>query len=313
VLHGAASGLSDVDTRAVTDVHGRLWVATGSAVFERGGDGRFRAAVDLPDAVGLAGPWSTPAVVAGAGAGERDPHLLADGTGLLLVAARRTRGADGDRWGLTWRRYDVGTRSWTVARALTGPGAVDREPVIVRDPGAGLQVYFRSDRDGGLRIWRLDIADDGQPGAPEQVTTGPGADTDPVVLTEPEAPPLLIFRSDRNVALTHLADDPDAPPAPEVSVRRFVGGMTAVPGDTARNQGRGAFGDLLDYTPQRPRGDPPAADERYTPGTLLLYVDRGRAEQPVTDADTVRLTRMLAPFLPASVRVVPIALPERSS
>jgi hypothetical protein len=147
---------------------------------------------------------------------------------------------------------------------------------------------------------------------PAVTLTGPAADSNPAPVTLPGGVQLLLFRSDRNVALGRLgggvpgetgADDSRRAPE-EAAIRRFAGSITATPADLDRNRGRGHFGDLLDYTPQQPDGGPLAPDELYTPGTIGLYVERGPAGRPLVRRDADRLKQLLQRFLPVNLRAV---------
>jgi phage tail-like protein len=305
VVHAADAGIADPDCRAITAFDGEVWVGTASGIVARGADGRWTGRAPGVAAVGsLAGAWSAAGFVGDPAAGERDPHLLRDGAAVLLAAARRARTAAGDTWRLTLRRRDAAA-AWSDATELTPPGAQDREPAMVRVPGGPLQVYFRSNRGGGARIWRLELTAAGAGSPPAAVTTGPSTETDPAVLGT-GVTAWVLLRSDRNVALAGVAAIAGTPAPQQVSVRRFAGSATAVPADRVRNAAAGAFGELLDYTPQRPRGDPPTPTERYTAGTIALFVDRGRAQAPLGPTDPARLRQLLTEFLPANARVVTI-------
>jgi hypothetical protein len=305
-VHAGPAGITDVDCRAIAASDGEVWVGTASDVVARGRDGRWTArAVGVGPAAALSGSWSAPAFIDHPAAGERDPHLVQDGGTVLLAAARRHRSATGDTWQLTLRRREPGAAGWTDPVELTVAGAIDREPAIVRVPAGPLQVYFRSNRGGGARIWRLEVSGAGAGSQPAPVTTGPSTDTDPALLAL-GATSWLLLRSDRNVALAGVAGANDTTVPQAVSTRRFAGSATAIPADLARNGGAGTFGELLDYTPQRPRGDAPSPAERYTPGTIAVFFDPAQADQPVGPTDTQRLRQLLTEFLPASVRVVTI-------
>ncbi len=308
VLHGVDAGIDDLNCRAITVADGEIWVATGTAILARGGD-RWSTRASIAGVTALCGPWSTPLYISNHGGGERDPHLALDGAVLLLAAARRTPSDTGGTWRLTLRRQDADASVWSDANELTADGAIDREPVIAPVSGGRPQVYFRSNRGGGARIWRLDLDADGHGSAPTAITAGPSVDTNPAVLPGSGAAPLLLFRSDRNVGLSAIAELSDTDLPQETSLRRYAGGATVVLGDAIRNAGRGSFGELLDYTPNRPRGDTPAPTERYTPGTITVFFNRGRADEPLVAGDAQRLRQLLTQFLPANVRVVPAPIP----
>ncbi len=291
------------DCRAVTSAGGRIYVGTASGAVVRDIDGRWSELPSGGPVVALSGWWSAPMFVPGPGGGEREPHLARDGDAVLLAASRRVRQPGGDLWQLTLRRREPGSDSWSDAEALTGAAAVDREPAVVADPNGQSWVYFRSNRGGGARIWRMSLT--AQDPAPEPVTTGSSTDTDPVVFAGPQT--LLLFRSDRSVAHSAIPGATGEAGVQLISQHRYAGSTTAVPADSARNAGRDTFDDLLDYTPQRPRGDTPAPDERHTPAAITVFFGRGRADRPLQPGDADRLRRLLSPFLPANVRAVPIA------
>ena len=298
------------DCRAIVATDGEIWVGTASGIVTRGTDGQWRSRAAGVAATALAGSWSAPGFLGDAGDGERDPHLLRDGTTVTLVAARRTRTATGDTWQITLRRKPDGA-AWSPPTELTMAEAQDREPALTLLSGGRLGVYFRSDRSGGNRIWRLELSSAGTASAPTPVTTGASTETNPVVLAADDNPdsPLLIMRSDRNVTLSGVAPSTDGPAPQQVSVRRFAGSGTAIPRDTARNGMAGTFGELLDYTPQRPRGDAAQPNELYTPGTVAVFFAGESTGESTGLNDPQRLRRLLSEFLPANVRVVTIANP----
>lgn len=301
-LH-TGDGAPGGDCRAITVSDGRVWVGAGTAILTRGADGRWtERSPDAGPVVTLTPSWSAAMHVPGPGAGEREPHLARTGSTLLLASARRVSSAADAPWQLALRRREPGDAAWSEPTALTTADAIDRDPVLAVDSDGAVVVYFRSNRGGGIHIWRTVPAGDG---VPEAVTAGPGSDTNPAVLPD-SGPPLLLFRSDRNVSLGSVAGPGDTAVQP-ISLRRYAGTTTALPTDTLRNTGRGTFDDLLSYTPQRPRGDTPAPDERYTPGTVAVFFGRGRADSPLAPDDAQRLRQLLTPFLPANVRAVPIA------
>jgi hypothetical protein len=166
-------------------------------------------------------------------------------------------------------------------------------------------VFFRSNRAGGARIWRLGVSAAGIGSEPTAVTSGPSTETNPAVLAAGDTV-LLMMRSDRNVTLSALAASAQLALPQQAAVRRFAGSGTAVPADAVRNATAGTFGELLDYTPNRPRGDDPAPTELYTPGTVAVYFTRGPADPSPGLGDPQRLRQLLTDYLPANVRVVTI-------
>ncbi|GAB2679039.1 phage tail protein [Nocardia goodfellowii] len=309
ILHGSAAGIADPNCRAIVATGDEIWVATANGAFGRGSGGRWSPRnVGPGSVVALSEPWSALELAADSAAGEREPHLARAGTTVLLAAARRHRTATGGTWQLTLRRRAAGGATWSAVTALTPVGAQDREPVLAPAADGSIRVYFRSDRGGGERIWRVQVSAAGIVSAPVAVTTGPASDTDPAVLPD-AAPPTLLFRSDRNVAPAALANQATGAAAPEISVRRYAGTRTVNIDDTARNTAAGTFGDLLAYTPQRPRGDAPAPGERYLPSTVTIHVGPGHTGTAVGTADARRLDRLLAGFVAAQVRIA--GIPDR--
>ncbi|MFC9894502.1 phage tail protein [Nocardia sp. NPDC127579] len=309
ILHGAAAGVAEPNCRAIVATGEETWVATTNGTFGRVPGGRWTPRQVGPGiVVTMTEPWSALDLVTDSAAGEREPHLARAGTTVLLAAARRQRSPTGGTWQLTLRRRAAGATAWTAVTELTALGAQDREPVLVPAADGSLRVYFRSDRGGGDRIWRVQVNAAGAVSAPVAVTTGPASDTDPAVLPD-AAPPTLIFRSDRNVAPAVLGESATGRAAPEISLRRYAGTRTVSFDDAARNTAAGTFGDLLAYTPQRPRGDEPAPGERYLPGAVTIHAGPGHTGTAVDAADARRLDRLLAGFVAAQVRVV--GIPDR--
>ncbi|MGY1694618.1 phage tail protein [Geodermatophilus sp. SYSU D00814] len=318
-----------VDPADVRSIHlpgdGTRWLGTSSGLVRQDADGRWQT---VPPGAGpagrpvtrLHGPWSGVGVFPAEGAGDREPHALRVGGWLWLAwSQRRAPGPEGgrDSWRIRVRRCDLARADWSGPADLTvlaERGSRDREPVLVAGPSGPRRVYFRSDRDGGDRLWAVDVDDAGVPGAPARVTAGRAVDSDPAVVPGPGGVEWLVFRSDRNVALGRLgggvpgaAQEGASRRAPEeAAVRRFAGSTTSVPADLDRNRGRSQFGDLLAYTPQQPGGGRPAPDELYTPATIGLYVDRGRAGRPLVQRDADRLRQLLERFRPVDLRVVVI-------
>ncbi|WP_046733778.1 phage tail protein [Streptomyces humi] len=313
-VHTPAEGLPSGDCRAVLVDRNTVWAGTTAGLAFLDGSGIWRTVPGLTSAVrALTGSWSAPLRFPEGGPGERDPHLTADGDRLWLSSAVRQAHADpDDRWGIVVRHLDFPATAWSAPVAVTGTTATDREPALVPLGAGAARVYFRSNRGGGPRLWSADLDAGGSPAAPVTVTAGPSSDTDPAPVTFPDGPTGLLFRSDRNVGLGRLgggvpgpAQDGAGRRAPEeASVRRFAGTVTATLADLDRNRSTRQFGDLLDYTPQRPDGAPLAADELYTPSTIGLYVERGPTGRPLVQRDADRLRQLLERFLPVNLRAV---------
>ncbi|MFF3450538.1 hypothetical protein ACFYXJ_25740 [Streptomyces sp. NPDC002667] len=313
-VHTPAEGLPSGDCRAVLVDQGTVWAGTAAGLSFLDGSGTWQTVPGLATPVrALAGTWSAPGWFAPGGPGERDPHLTRDGNRLWLTSAVRHAYADPeDRWRIVVRHLDFPSAAWSAPTAVTDVTGTDREPALTPLPNGAARVHFRSDRGGGPRLWSADLDAGGSPSAPTEVTRGPSSDLNPAPVTLPDGATWLLFRSDRNVGLGRLGGgvpgpgpDQSSRRAPEeASVRRFAGTVTATPADLDRNRGTRQFGDLLDYTPQRPDGAALAADEVYTPSTIGLYVERGPTGRPLVRRDADRLRQLLERFLPVNLRAV---------
>ncbi|MEU0431197.1 phage tail protein [Streptomyces sp. NPDC006290] len=313
-VHTPAEGLPSGDCRAVLVDQGTVWAGTAAGLSFLDGSGSWRTVPGLATPVrALSGSWSAPGRFAPGGPGERDPHLTGDGNRLWLASAVRHAYADpDDRWQIVVRHLDFPSVGWSAPTAVTGVTGTDREPALAPLPAGAARVHFRSNRGGGPRLWSADLDATGSPSAPTVLTSGPASDANPAPVTFPDGTTWLLFRSDRNVGLGRLGGGVPGPGldqsgrrAPEeASVRRFAGTVTATPADLDRNRGTRQFGDLLDYTPQRPDGAALAADEVYTPSTIGLYVERGPTGRPLVQRDADRLRQLLERFLPVNLRAV---------
>jgi hypothetical protein len=112
------------------------------------------------------------------------------------------------------------------------------------------------------------------------------------------------------------------------SVERFAGSTAVVLGDAARIARRLTFDDLLAYTPQRPRqvyqhpelGDPREDTrdpllavwpyERFTRGTIGLFLGQTLPSGPLAQAARERLQPVLDRYLPINVRAVMVLAPR---
>lgn len=331
-LHTVAHGLPSDDCRTVAaGPDGAIWVGTAGGLARRGPDGRWQHVTDPATPFtglihGLHGPWAAPLWFPSAGAGDRDPHVVREGTRLWLAWAERQATADPeDTWLLRLRHCDQPTAAWSepvsvttrpVSGAEPSGRVTDRGPSVLPLGGGAARLFFRSDRAGGSQLWWVDVTSVGAAGLPVQITTGPAADGHPAAVTLSDGTTLLLFRSDRNVPLGELghADSPsESGPgtrraSEQATVRRFAGSVSATLGDRTRNENRGQFGDLLDYTPQRPAGDRLLPHERYAPNTITVHLDRSSADGALTRADAEWVRRLLEGFLPVNVRVVAVPL-----
>jgi phage tail-like protein len=326
-------GLPSNDVRGVwTSPTSELWVATPAGAAIRDASGAFQrvgTASGLPsaDVRHLSGVWSAPRVASSAGTANREPCLQVDSAGRAwLLWSRRQGTGPEDTWTVRQRMFTPGSYAWSAEAAVTTPPggggrAADREPVAMPGAGGGsLRVFFRSDRSGSEGLYWLPLSSTGVPGAIGGLPADGARDRAPVPLRLPDGKLWLVYRSDRNVALAQAAAAaPPFSPARSArlpdpgAIRRYAGSTTAVLEDLNRNRRRRAFGDLLAYTPQKPRGPP---EERltdtdvYTRETIGLYLTRGKVGNEITPDEVARLRSLLERFLPINARPVLIVTPE---
>jgi len=268
--------------------------------------------------------WSAPELRAGGPGACREPYAARDaGDRIWLVWSRLT--VPDDTWTLRASVFDPGAGTWGAELALTAPlGAhsADREPSLLLRPDSRLRLLFRSTRGGGHDLWSLTL----DPAAPPANLVAEA----PATLAPAAAPAdswpaqarlggrtWLLFRSDRNVPMARAGLV--APGGPSVAagdastLRRFAGGLSAIPGHTARNGLRRQWGDLLAYTPSRPRGQGEGRlrdDEWYTRGSVGLYIIQADPDSFQTRERVERLRQLVPRFLPVNARAVIILAPS---
>jgi phage tail-like protein len=278
------------------------------------------------------------------GAGNREPTVAAVGTKVWVVWSQRIAppSTSSFAWSLRRRVFDAGVANAWLApeEALTTTPApespvADREPSMTLLPSGRLGVFFCADRTGSTDRWSVEIDPaTGVADAPVHVAGGAFCDRAPTPLAiGPAADLWLVYRSDRSVPMAQVARTPipapdtrvtSAAPAAEPpgplrsirlddagTVRRFAGSTTANPRDTPRVSRRDRFDDPSAYTPQRLiPGQGEHDDDRYTRGTVVLYLNRIVADNPLTDRKRKRLEAVLARFLPINVRAVVVLAPR---
>jgi hypothetical protein len=317
-----ADGLPSNDTRTVSiGPDGMIWVGTAAGL------GRILPDDTVPPSgtLGSGAPsaaarsihtgWSSPVELAAGGAANREPVFVLDQNNRTwLIWSNLLKPADpAESWGLHYRIYDPATHSWGAETVLTAPPAggraSDRGPSAERIAG-GLRVYFSSDRDGGFRLWSVDVTSGGAVSPLISIKPETSADTSPAPITVRGAT-WLLYRSDRNVALAQVGSAypqrshqlPD-----NGTLHRYAGSVSVVLGDLERLAHRRFFGDLLCYTPNRPGGGRPFDDELYTRGTLGLYVSRANRGSALTQQEASRLRALLQQFVPVNLRAVVIVV-----
>ena len=334
---GMIDGLPGIDARHVAlDHDGDAWIATtaGAARIDRDGTPTAIGPGDgLPASVVNAWipPWSGAIALGDGGAadgdrGDREPWLLREAGGsMLLLWSRWLAGAAGeDRRALRARRYDPATRTWaaeTIVTTAPAAGAADAQPTALALVDGSTRVFFASDRGGGRGLWEVTLDPALVAAAPLELPGDESGRIAPLPLLL-GGDPALLHRSDASIALDQLApvlSGAPAAPAPTrvpqaATLRRQAGTTTPRMADTLRNVRHHQWGDLLAYTPHRPKdgdGEPPLApSEFFTRGTLGLYVSRGRFGQALTAANAARLKQLLSEFLPVNLRAVIVLSPS---
>ena len=300
-----------------------------------------------------AGTWSAVEILAqgpfpGGAPGpssSREPFALVDKTGRTwLFWSRQDPTAPGARaWALRQMVFDPAAGTWGAEEAVTSSTdtspAADREPAACLLDSGDIRVYFCSDRAGGMDLWSVDVpASGGTPGTPVPVSAGPAWSTAPVPTPGADGTRWLLHRSDRSISLSGVSTRPlplvqdrvtsspvpadvpvsgalDSIRAPDAgTARRFAGTTSVLLGNAARIGEMREWGDLVTYTPQKPKGppvEPPLQDnEVYSRGTIGLYLSQIIPDSSLARQMEQRLRPVLTGFLPVNTRVVVLLAPR---
>ncbi|ESA38306.1 hypothetical protein N836_33290 [Leptolyngbya sp. Heron Island J] len=287
--------------------------------------------------------WSPIEPLAETAGGNREPYAILDTANRIwLFWSQRQVGSGPESWTLRRRVFDPGTTSWGPEVAVTVPPPVnsqvrDLTPQAIRLEDNNFQLFFQSNRNGGSDLWSATVIADPTnttPIEPVAITTGPTLDSAPAPVQMPEGALWLLYRSDRSVSLSQIANRPmvalnhriiqpntgSTTPNSNTSqsfrrpdtgtLKRFAGANSIVLADIARIQRQRQWDDLLSYTPQKPDGGLLANDDLYTRGTIGLYLSRTIPDSPLSREKVERLKAVLENFLPINVRVVVILAPR---
>jgi hypothetical protein len=94
------------------------------------------------------------------------------------------------------------------------------------------------------------------------------------------------------------------------TLQRHCGTTTVRLSDAARIGRARRWDDLLSYTPQYPDGEAPGDDDRYTRGTIGLFLSQVIPDSPLAQQARDRLRPALDRFLPINVRAVVVLAPR---
>lgn len=288
--------------------------------------------------------WSPVEVLASTAGGSREPCAVLDATNRLWLfyARREGVGTAEDSWTLRTRVFSGG--AWGVDTAVTTvPAAVppndrplgrDREPSAVLASPTQIRVHFSSNRGGNPALWSVDVATATMAAStPALQIDGPAADSAPCIAALPGRT-WLFFRSDRYVSMSQVGvraidvapervtDLPSAARPTPLSaprslrardtgtVTRFAGAVTPYLYDAQRTAARRRFDDYTTYTSQGVEAlTRLGEDDRYTAGTLGLFVSGAVPESVITRQMIDRLLPALDRFLPINTRVVVVLRP----
>jgi len=268
--------------------------------------------------------WSAIETRAQGQGGNREPCAVLDLSNRIWLIWSRRQGvatAD-DTWVLRRMSFEPGTTTWSAEDGLTVapvPRASDREPAAIREADGRVRVFFSSDRSGSRSLMSVTFT----PGGPAPLPVGPIApsaatDAAPAPVRMSDGTLWLLLRSDRNITLSRAARTASAYGwssfrVPDAETQhRLVGTTTVVPTDLGRIEHSLQWDDLLAYTVQRPDGSPLADDERFTRGTIGLFVSNTANGRPLTELNVVRVRQLLDRFLPINVRAVIVFEPTLS-
>lgn len=303
------------DLSAVADADGSVWLFWAE---------HQAGAWQIMHARWAGSAWSAPELRVGGLGAAREPCAARDATGRIWLVWSQLTGPN-DTWTLRASVFTPTTGIWSPELSLTAaapPRSADREPTLLLQPDGRLRLIFRSDRAGGSDLWGLTLDPASPPAAvvveaPASLAPAGAAGDAWPALARLDGRTWLIFRSNRNVPLARAGGV--APGGPSVAagdagtLRRFAGGLSIVPGHTARNGRRRQWGDMLSYTPSRPGGltEGPLGDaEWYTRGTVGLYIVQADPDSFQTRDKVERLRQLIPRFLPINARAVIILAPS---
>lgn len=311
------------DLSALRDASGGFWL-----FWARHAGGSWQIATIHFDGVN----WSSVMLLSDGSGGHREPHAVTDQAGniWLFWAAAEEVNDPLHRWTLRckvyWRAHEDWGAEFPVTTPLAEGRAADRQPSALLEADGTLRVFFQSDREvGGPNLWSLRFDPTTQAATePEMLTLTAAADHAPAPVRLGERL-LLLYRSERSVALAQSATPPPRPTAggPALhsqriadtgTLRRFAGTTSARLYDMQRNGQMKHWDDLLAYTPERvPLLNPGGAlvdSALYTPNTVGIYVSPGRGEMLLASQTVERLRQVLERSLPVNLRAVIILAPR---
>ncbi|MCP4428757.1 MAG: hypothetical protein GY803_30090 [Chloroflexi bacterium] len=181
----------------------------------------------------------------------------------------------------------------------------DREPAAIIDSAGNIELFWSSNRDGSYSVWRntLDVAADTW-GTAEAITETPYSQRDPLPLAHNDSL-LLLYRA--NQSLTYQSQ---VYGATETTDFRYVGATTAHTRNTAKIGLRQAFEDFQTYTYDAGQAGQRTNDDWYGRDTIGLYLAPDTMDDDKINNGIIRISRVLAEFMPITDRVVFITKPD---